>query len=243
VTNAWTDDALGVALADLGAHLRVPEHPLWTRVRADLDASDTLGAPVGGRAPWSRRTRGVVVVAVVLVVLLASTLSVAPARRAVADFLGIGSTSITHDGDARSRDLPNARDDVPSRADTRALRGALARADLFVLAPDVVGPPLAWRVDPDAETVVVYGDVVLGQRREGEVPALKRVPPKGRVDSTTVGARPAYWIEGPHTRELGGREYRSESALLWVVDGVELRLEGNLPLASMRRLAESVERA
>jgi hypothetical protein len=243
VTDAWTDDALGAALADLGAHLRVPEHPLWTRVRAELDASDTWGAPVGGRAPWSRRTRVLVALAVVLVVLLAATLSVAPARRAVADFLGIGSTSITHDRDARSRDLPTARDDVPSGADERSLRAELARADLFVLAPEVVGPPSAWRVDPDSETVVVYGDVVLGQRREGEVPALKRVPPTGRVESTTVGARPAYWIEGPHTRQLDGRGYRSESALLWVVDGVELRLEGNLPLASMRRVAESVERA
>ncbi len=241
MTDAWTDDALGAALVDLGTHVRVPVHPLWTRVRAELDIA---GVPVGTRAPWSRRARLLVAIAAIVTVLLATTLSVAPARRAVADFLGIGSTSVVHDdGGTPSADLPSARDDLPSRAGERALPAELAHAGLFVPARDDVGRPVAWRVDAGGETVVAYADVVLGQRPEGEVPAVKRVPPTGRVASTTVGDRPAYWIEGPHTRSVGGRTYRSESALLWVVDGTELRLEGNLPLASMRRIAESVERS
>jgi hypothetical protein len=241
MTDAWTDEALGAALVDLGAHVRVPAHPLWTGVRAELDPA---GVPVGGRAPWSRRARMLVAVAAAIVLLLAATLSVAPARRAVADFLGIGSTSVVHDvGDAPSGDLPSARDDLPGGAGERALHAELARAGLFEPARAEVGRPVAWRVDPGGETVVAYADVVLGQRQEGAVPAVKRVPPTGRVTSTTVDDRPAYWIEGPHTRTVGGRRYRSDSALLWVVDGTELRLEGNLPLGSMRRIAESVEPA
>jgi hypothetical protein len=232
MTDVTTDDALGRALVDLGAHVRVPAHPLWTRVRADLDAA---AAP----AHWRPRLRLIVAIACALVLLVASTLAIAPARRAVADFFGIGSTGVVR-VDRLPADDPSEADDLPRRTDLRALHADLARAGLGLPAAELVGTPVAWRVDPNAETVVAFADVVLGQRPEGRVPAVKRVPPTGRIESTTVGGAPALWVEGPHVRTVGGRDYHSRSALLWTVDGVELRLEGNLPRGVMRRVAESV---
>lgn len=236
MTDGWTDDRLGTALMDLGAHVRTPEHSLWVRVRAELEAS----GPAGHRLVPARRGRLVVAVAAVVAVLLAVTLGVAPARRAVADFLGLGSTSVVRVERPPDAGLPSVADGLPPRADRRALRAELARAGLSLPAAELVGAPVGWRVDPDGETVVAFARLVFGQRPEGDVPAVKRVPPAGTVVSTTVGGEPASWVEGPHTRTVGGRSYRSASALLWTVDGVEYRLEGNLPLGSVRRVAETV---
>ena len=240
MTDAWPREALEHALVDLGAQLHVPERSLWTRVRVELDAPPVS---VRLRTPWSQRARLLVVVGAVVLVLLVVTLSVAPARRAVADFLGIGSTAIVRVDRIPARDRPSSVDDLPGRGDQSRLRAELAAAGLGLPAAELVGEPVAWRVDPDGETVVAFADVVLGQRAEGEVPAVKRVAPTGDVESTTVGGRPASWISGSHTRTLGGREYESASALLWTADGVELRLEGNRSLAFMRRVADSIEPA
>jgi len=230
VTDFTTDHALGRALADLGAHVRAPTHPLWTRVAADLDA--TVAWP---RA--RRRWRVALAVACVLLVLLAATLTIAPARRAVADFLGIGSTRVERVDDTAGGAPPF--DDVPAREDVAELRDQLARAGLGLPDLDLVGAPRAWRVDPSGTTVVVFDDVVLTQHRSQE-PSLKRVAPSGAVAPTTVGGASALWVEGPHTRTVDGRTYSSESALVWLDGDVELRLEGNLTLESMRRIGESV---
>ena len=233
---SFADDALGPALADLGAHLHAPDHSLWTRVRAEIEDRGAEPAQT-----WSgRRARVLVAVAAVVAVLVALTVSIAPAREAVADFLGIGSTGVVRVERLPAGDGPSAADDLPSRGDVEALRGELADAGFGLPNADLVGPPRAWRVDPDGETVVAFADVVFGQQRAGDVPALKRVPPSGRIESTTVDGEPALWVEGPHVRRVGGREYRSESALLWTAGDRELRLEGNLTLAAMRRVAESV---
>ena len=111
-----------------------------------------------------------------------------------------------------------------SRSPTRALTGA----------------PRAWEIDPGGETVVAFERVVLSQREEGAVPALKQVPRGTGVEPARVGALAALWIGGPHTRAVDGRALRSASALLWIDDGVELRLEGDLPLEKMEAIARSV---
>jgi hypothetical protein len=230
VTDFASDDALGRALTDLGAHVAVPVHPLWTRVATDLD-----DAVAPSRA--ARRWRVAVAVACVLLVLLAATLAIAPARRAVADFLGIGSTRVERVDDTDGGAPPF--DDVPAREDVAGLHDELARADLGLPDPALVGAPRAWRVDPEGTTVVVFDDVVLTQRRSDE-PSLKRVAPSGAITATTVDGAFALWVEGPHTRTVDGRTFTSDSALVWLDGEVELRLEGNLTLESMRRIGESV---
>ncbi len=58
-----------------------------------------------------------------------------------------------------------------------------------------------------------------------------------------VGNEPAVYVGGQHTRTIDGHTFRSGSALIWDVDDVELRLEGDLALEQMLTIARSVKRA
>jgi hypothetical protein len=230
---ADVDAALEQLLVEVGASVHVPDASLWPGVRSELLAHPET---TGHRA----RVRPLVLAAAIVVLVLLAIVTIAPARRAVADFLGIGSTTVVRVDRAPADDLPGPRDDLPTSTDVRELRAELARADLQLPPASVVGRPVAWRVDPKGETVVAFADVVFAQRPDVGLPAVKEVSPGSRVEFTTVDGAPALWIEGPHTRTVDGRTRSSASALVWVVDGTELRVEGDLDRASLRRVASSV---
>jgi hypothetical protein len=228
VTEWVSDDDLGAALLDLGAHIAVPEHSLWSRVRADLDER---------RSPRAAWPLWIVVAAVIAVVALA-IVSIAPARHAVADLLGIGATEVQH------------VERIPAAQTTRPLptnggvSQRLARAHLFEPSAALVGDPVAGRVDPAGETVVAYEHVVLSQRPvAGAVPSIKRYAGEANVQFVNVGDLPAIYLGGGHTRTIDGHTFRSGNALIWENDGIELRLEGDLPLDEMLAVARSVTRA
>ncbi len=66
------------------------------------------------------------------------------------------------------------------------------------------------------------------------------------VRETRVGDVPAIWLEGPHRLQLLGGWPDSEllitsNVLIWVMDDVTYRLEGDLPQEEMVILAESVQ--
>lgn len=231
MTEWTTDDLLGTALIDLGAHVAVPEHSLWPGVQARLDER----AP--SRAAWPVWAVAAAVIAVVVAVAI---VSIAPARHAVADLLGIGATEVQHV--AR---LPGteASTPLPSTGDRAALDRRLSHDHL--MAPDtaLAGVPVAWLVDPSGETVVAYHDVRLSQRPlGGATPSVKRYAGGAGVQFVRVGDEPAVYVGGEHTRTIGGHTFRSGSALIWDADGVELRLEGDLPLQQMLHIAGSVAR-
>jgi hypothetical protein len=227
------DAALEQLLAEVGASVHVPAQSLWPRVHAALEPL----ADVGQRR---QRVRPLVLAAAIAVLVAIALVSIAPARRAVADFFGIGSTTIVRVDRTPNHEPPARREDLPASTDVRALRVMLRRAGLHLPTTKLVGTPVAWHVDPDGETVVAFADVVFTERREGGVPAVKRVPPGRAVTSTTVDGAPALWIEGSHTRIVQGREWQSDSALIWTAGGMELRLEGDVDLSTMRRVASSV---
>ena len=224
----WISDAdLGAALLDLGSHVTVPEHSLWPRVRAQLDES---GAPRSAWPLW-------VVFAAVIAVIALAVVSIAPARHAVADLLGIGATEVQRvdrlPGTEATRPLPNG--DVSQQ---------LARAHLFEPNAALVGDPVAGRVDSAGETVVAYEGVVLSQRPiAGALPSIKRYAGEANVQFVKVGDLPAIYVAGVHTRTIDGHTFRSGNSLIWEDDGVELRLEGDLPLDEMLAVARSVTRA
>ncbi|MET0627365.1 MAG: hypothetical protein ABW033_02765 [Acidimicrobiia bacterium] len=224
-----SDDALGAALTDLAGHLRTSEQSLWPRVLADLDPLPRPRVPV----------RGLAIAAIAVLVVLVAVAAIAPARRAVADLLGIGSTTVTHVDGVRSGAATPRLQPEGSEA---ALRRRLGTAGLALPDAALVGDPRGWRVDLSGETIVEYDDVTFGERAEGTVPALKRVPEQGQVEAIRVGEEPGYWIPGPHTRTIAGRTVRSASVLLWVADGLELRLEGDVTLTEMLEIARSVRR-
>jgi hypothetical protein len=225
----WASDAdLGAALLDLGSHVAVPEHSLWPRVRAELDER------IAPRSAWPLW----VVVAAVIAVIALAVVSIAPARHAVADLLGIGATEVQH------------VDRLPAAGTTRPLRTSgnishqLARAQLFEPSAALVGDPVAARIDPVGETVVAYENVVLSQRPvAGAVPSIKRYAGEANVQFVKLGDVPAIYVGGEHTRTIDGHTFRSGNALIWEHDEVELRLEGDLPLDEMLAVARSVIRA
>jgi hypothetical protein len=225
-----SDGDLGAALIDFGAHISVPEHSLWPRVRAELDEQR---AP---RAVWPIW----VVVAAVIAIIAITIVSIAPARRAVADLLGVGATQVQ-----RVERLPDAQETrpLPPARDPAGLADELARAHLFAPSAARAGSVVAGRVDPAGETVVAYENVVLSQRPlAGAVPSVKRYSGEASVQFVTVGDRPAIYLGGEHTRTIDGRTFRSGNALIWDDDGTELRLEGDLGLAEMLAVARTVTR-
>ena len=127
---------------------------------------------------------------------------------------------------------------------TAALAEQLARNRLFAPDAALAGEPVAWLVDPNGETVVAYQHVALSQRAlAGAVPAIKRYAAEGSVQFVEVGDQPAIYVGGEHTRTIDGHTFRSANALIWDTGGVELRLEGDLPLDRMLAIAGSVHRA
>jgi hypothetical protein len=225
----WVSDVdLGAALLDLGSHVAVPEHSLWPRVRAELDER---GAPHSAWPLW-------VVVAAAIAVIALAVVSIAPARHAVADLLGIGATEVQH-----VDRLPAAETTRPLPTNGDVSR-QLARAHLFEPSTALAGDPVAGRIDPAGETVVAYENVVLSQRPvAGAVPSIKRYAGEANVQFVKVGDLPAIYVGGEHTRTIDGHTFRSGNALIWENDGFELRLEGDLPLNEMLAVARSVTRA
>jgi hypothetical protein len=237
VTDGRLDAGLGADLADLGAHVALPTHSLWTRVRADLDLTHI--APCRSRR--HARPSWLVLAAIAMILVAVAIVTIAPARDAVADLLGIGATEVRHvDELPPSNEAPS----LPSQGSRAALERRLAREHLYAPDADLVGAPRAWSVDPPRETTVAYRDVVLSQRDLGNAPpAVKSVPPGSDARYVTVGDSPGVFVGGGHSRTVKGRTYHSTNALIWEHGGSELRVEGDLPLARMLEIARSVRRA
>ena len=87
------------------------------------------------------------VAAGVIAVITIAIVSIAPARHAIADFLGIGATQVQH-----VERLPGTEPSptLPSTGDRAALSRQLARQHLFAPDAALAGAPVAWRVDPTA---------------------------------------------------------------------------------------------
>ena len=123
-----------------------------------------------------------------------------------------------------------------------ASAGAVSRlARLAASERALVGDPVAWEIDPTAETVVVWRDGTLTQDHTTEPGlAMKLVPRTAEVVQTDVEGQPALWIPGRHVRRVDGTNFAADAALLWVADSTMYRFETNLPLERARVIAASV---
>lgn len=221
-----TDAMLGAMVADVGAHITQPSSSLADRVAAHLETPR--------HRAWGR---WVAAAAAVVVVALAVT-AIAPAREAIANLLGLGTTTVQH-VDELPASVPTT---LPAASGTDAeLRAELERARLAAPTRALVGDPVAWVVDPAAESVVVWRDGALSQSHTTEPGlALKLLPRNAEVVQTDVEDQPALWIPGPHVRQVDGTNFAADAALLWVVDSTMYRFETNLPLERAQAIAESV---
>ncbi len=218
----------------------------------EVDLAPAVLAEIVGGGPrqvdWTRRLA--VAAAVALLAGVAATLAIEPAREAVADWLGIGATEVEVDPDGTDPSglPPSATLDL----------GEPASVDLDPLPP--LGPPdtasdlatargrrFSWPAGPDLPPLAgtQVGAVLSVRTIDGAVDA-KALLSDELIESVVVvvdGTEASgLWIGAEH-------EYLSADAvgpalaqqvLIWLADGVQFRLEADLPLVEMIRLAEAV---
>jgi hypothetical protein len=227
--------------------MREPEHELRAlRSSVEFPATPDIASAVASRlsdtspaSPWPRR---VALVAAVLAVAAAAGLAIPQARSAILRVFGVGSVRI-HYVDR----LPAVRPDAPV-----ALGPTISEHDapFPLLRSDLVGTPDEVHASAGVVTLL-YGtptDVRLLVTQIAS-PALGPNTVK-KIVGTTTNARivtvdgspePALWIEGdPHVLALPNAPERlAANTLVWLRDGITLRLEGATTLEQALRIASS----
>ncbi len=234
--------ALEPQLVMLGRELAVPRSPdIAPAVLARLE--EHPGRPF----PWRRAAA---LALAILALAVAAALAVPRARTSILRWFHLGGARVE-----RVETLPPAVE----RAQAGGLGRKLSRAQAerlvgFRLAlPPLSGTPPVYVLDDSLATVIVraYGHaVLLSQFRLSNANVLKKLAVgKTTIESVRVNGRPGLWLEGgPHTltylgRDLGFRERTvliHGNVLLWVRDGITLRLEGNLTRAQALSIARRV---
>lgn len=256
------DDDLERRLRDLGDHLVLGGEEAGgeerTLVAAVIDRLDEAGpqsppsrGETGLRAPW------IVAAAAAVAVLFVGVAAVAPAREAVAGWLGIGAVEIRTGDDPAPSSSPSTDprvEDGPQRVDLEAVRRDLP-FPLRVPDPDLVGEPLAAVVDPQVPTGLVairYEEVVLVQMasRPDRTPvASKQVGTDTEIRPVDVGGHSGAWITGdPHqvTYVLPDGQLAVDSVrvvgdvLVWEEDDITYRIEGARSLEAAVEIATSL---
>ncbi len=233
-------DRLEQTLFDLGRRIEFPETPVFA-----IPAHPSPAVP--------KTRRGWLVAAAAAAAFLILMAFPGP-RSAVAGLFGIGSISIT-----MVDELPEAAVATRPSGVESSLEEAQRDVDFSVMTIDA---------EPDAvflDTSVPGGMVTLGYGKgdgtyrllitelqaETDINVLEKSIASGTSISTvTVGAEDGFWIEGgPHVVVLFDRDghFIEDSArlagntLLFVRDGVTVRIEGTLELEQAREIASQLQ--
>lgn len=211
-----SDRRLEAVLVSVGEHLAVDEPAI-------LPASHRIDR---------RSSHRLLAAAVIVAIVAAATLLFAPARRAVADWLGIGSTRIEV-----VSDQPTAGDALPRAVDHADLvpideaEAALGRP-LPDTSKTALGPPDGVLVVPEGGGLVVWldTDTTLWIRTADPTDSIntKILGPEAELRSVTGLGDEAVLITGDHVLETPRRQIAASTVLLWISDGIEYRLESAL---------------
>jgi hypothetical protein len=232
----YTDQQLEAVLASVGRHLAVP-----------TGSPEVASLPARAAARRPGHTALLVAAAVAVLVLVAGAV-VTPVREAVADWLGIGSTRIERvrgpEGDPRGLPVLAAEAVPVSRAVARAQLGGV----LPVVRDDRLGTPTLSTLPREGGVVMVWprGKTTLWVHREpgdGVTFVKKLLNIRDRVSPVPGLGELAARIEGEHVLETPARRVASGRVVIWVADGLEYRLESELPAAEMVEIARSVSAA
>ena len=256
------DRALATLLEEAARDAAFPRTPpLAGRVRARIETGPIPVAEI--RLPRTRPPLLRPVAAALAVVLaVAVTLSVSlPARRAVADLLGVVGIRVTFDKDPALTPRPGAQIRLGEAVSKEAASEA---SGLRVLVPGAVPGTPAFYFDASigeggmvsvvypADAATLAGVDLLVAQFEASVPGefVKKLLTLGsEIEYTTVRSSEAFWISGePHLffYEGGDGAIRQETVrlagnvLLWEDDGITYRVEGADSLREALRVAASL---
>ncbi len=234
-------------LDDLARHLAAPDP------NVDVVAAAVAQIRQRTRRP---RTRALLAVAAVIVIIGLVLSFVAPARRAVADWIGIGGTRVTSidklpDDLGSNLDLGRAIDVKTAQQRAPALDfpdSVDAPAAAFVGRP-AGGVSFVWTPSRSLPEVLNLDVGLLLTTYPGAVarPSIEKLlPPGTTIESVDVNGANGYWFGGTaHEFVYLDRrgEYQQDRArlagntLLWERDGTTYRLESALDRADALRLA------
>ncbi|HWM18977.1 MAG TPA: hypothetical protein VNO51_04775 [Ilumatobacteraceae bacterium] len=231
----WSETRLAQVLASVGEHL-------------DIDpATATMPVAIAGRLrPSSSLRRWLAVAAALAALVVAATLAIAPVREAVADFLGIGSTSVevVPEPEADPVGLPTIDEGLtdlsPSAAESR-LRHAL---------PDFGATPLG---EPDRIASMPEGGVLVAWSdgattlwiHEAMMPtedlSLKLIDAGHDAEPLDGLGDAALTVTGEHILQTPFRRVRAGTVVLWTAADTEYRLESDLGLPAMLDIARALD--
>jgi hypothetical protein len=247
------------ALVDLAEHL---DHPTGD------DLVDTVRRRIAGPVHLDERARhrarSLLTLAAVIVLIVAALVTISPARRAIADWLGIGAVEIRRSDRPLPSGLPEHT--VPGASGASGASGARAATAQLAAAQKKVQFTIQTPHDPSAgalsgvevDSRVRGGLVVLRYERftlveiatdMQEAPVIgKLLDPSARSEPVTVNGRMGAWIIGAHQIAYLDRSgkfetdtvRRSGPVLLWAGAGVTYRIEGLTRLADAQKIAGSL---
>ncbi len=230
-------------LEDLGSVLVFPETPSFDGILAALP--DRVAPARRGR-PWLGVAAAVIAVAALI-------LTVPPARRAVADLLGLGAVRVTV-----VNELPAATAFKADLGTMVSLDEAAAAAPFPLLVPGGAEPDTVFLREVDLVAVTqVFGTgkqprlilTQVGGAADRQV-IEKMVPGEGAIERVRVGESEGLWLSGPpHTVSFitsqGGRvpdpPRLAGNTLIYEQDGVTIRIEADVDLTTALAIAESLK--
>jgi hypothetical protein len=249
---------LDAALNDLAEHL---DHPPGDRLPDAVLLRIAEPAALDRRAGRPRRrSHSLLVLAAAVVLILGTLLAVAPARRAIADWLGIGAVEVVRTEHplptgSRALTVPGAPDSTPAGATGRQITAARKKVSFPIVMPrdGSVGPLLG--IESDAR--VPGGLVALRYRRftileiasdRNGATVGKFIDSQASVEPVTVAGWPGLWVTGAHQIGYLDRSgevktetvRRSGPVLMWARTGVTYRIEGATTLARAQAIAATI---
>jgi hypothetical protein len=240
------------ALTDLADHLDVPD----TGNSEDELTRRLSALAIGGR----RRSlaRVLLAAAAVMVVVSVGAVAVAPARHAVAGWLGIGAVEVRRTTEpgvttpSTSRTAPTTATTPPSIAPTD-LAAARKAVQFEIATPRGVAPPIEVEIDhrvPGGLVALNYGHFTLIEiaTDKTQPPPLVKLVGGSPVEPVTVHGHAGLWIPAVHRIGYLDRSghvrsdtiRRSGPVMLWERDGVTYRVEGPHTLAEAQSIADSI---
>lgn len=230
-----SDVSLEARLEALASELDLP----------DADLSDAVLDQLVELPPAQRGGhRRLLIAAAIGVAIVIGTLAVAPAREAVASWLGIGSTSIRR---VPGEELPEGGSpqlgaEVPLSPGGSPLPALGEPEKAFRDERGVTS--YVWSATADLPELGRTGwGAILSVRDAGTAPGdMKLLALDDQVVAVDIGRVTGLWIPGEHIVTASGREPAiAHHVLLWMDGRQEYRLETELPLEEAVDLAASVE--